>query len=255
LLSLPNTAFSAFGGTFNGEAGTDTLTVALTAGSSADLNLTNTFIQNPAFLGAGFNLSGIEGADLIGGSGENRFDASGFTNGPVSLRGEGGNDILIGGGLADSLLGGSGDDVLRGGPGDDTSLGGGGSDILVGADGEDRLNGGTDRDLVIGGTGRDLLDGVSGDDVLISGTVTYEGDDLALRAVLLEWNTANAYDDRVQHLCEGGGSTDRCPERHHRAERCVPDDSRATTARIGTGRTSAVLRCRGHHHPSSLMRG
>ncbi len=65
-------------------------------------------------------LLGIESARISGGPGGNILDASLFTNGPVTLDGAGGSDILTGGSGADTLTGGAGNDSLAGKGGDDT---------------------------------------------------------------------------------------------------------------------------------------
>lgn len=73
----------------------------------------------------------IDQAILIGYSGANVFDASGFTRGSVTLFGGGGDDILLGSDGNDSLNGGYGDDVLNGGLGRDSLVGGFGADIFT----------------------------------------------------------------------------------------------------------------------------
>jgi Ca2+-binding RTX toxin-like protein len=65
-------------------------------------------------------LAGIETADLIGGTGNNALDASGFS-GPVTVEGNAGSDTLTGG---------AGNDQITGGPGNDGISGGGGVNIL-----------------------------------------------------------------------------------------------------------------------------
>lgn len=62
---------------------------------------------------------------------------------------------------------------LRGDDGDDRLVGGPGNDVLIGNDGHDSLFGGNGDDLLIGGAGNDLLVGDAGRDTLIGG----EGDD------------------------------------------------------------------------------
>ena len=81
----------------------------------ADFALTNTRLTG---LGTD-TLTDIDAADLRGYSGDNRFDASGFTRGPVDIDGGGGSDTLLGGTGADRLRGGSGADTLTGGAGAD----------------------------------------------------------------------------------------------------------------------------------------
>jgi Ca2+-binding RTX toxin-like protein len=68
------------------------------------------------------SLAGIEAATLTGGSSGNTLNAAAFTNGSVTLNGEGGNDILSGGSDGDFLTGGAGNDSLTGNAGDDTYL-------------------------------------------------------------------------------------------------------------------------------------
>ena len=63
---------------------------------------------------------------------------------------------------------------LRGEAGDDLLLGGAGNDALGGDAGADRLYGDTGNDLLQGGSGNDLLQGGAGEDILIGDS----GDDL-----------------------------------------------------------------------------
>ncbi|SLN56781.1 calcium-binding protein [Roseisalinus antarcticus] len=77
-------------------------------------------------------LAGIEGAVLLGGSGDTVMDASAFTGAlGVVLKGSGGNDRLIGSTANDVLYGGDGIDTLGGGLGSDTLFGGAGPDRLL----------------------------------------------------------------------------------------------------------------------------
>ena len=93
-----------------GQGGNDTL-IGRTAGrdqvravGDADFILTDTQLTG---LGTD-TLTDIDGAVLRGYSGDNRFDASGFTRGAVDIDGGGGSDTLLGGTGADRLRGGSG---------------------------------------------------------------------------------------------------------------------------------------------------
>ncbi len=75
-----------------------------------------------------------------------------------------GADLLLGTVLADSIRGNDGNDTLLGGlsltdPGD-------GSDTLRGEAGNDRLVGGLDTDFLYGSAGLDTLDGGANDDLL-----------------------------------------------------------------------------------------
>jgi arabinogalactan endo-1,4-beta-galactosidase len=59
-------------------------------------------------------------------------------NGPDTLLGTGGPDLILGGNGPDTLTGGDGDDILSGGNGPDTLTGGGGADHFSGGGGPDR---------------------------------------------------------------------------------------------------------------------
>jgi len=125
--------------------------------------------------GPGFDVlvrNRIEEAELTGGPGNNRLDATRFT-GVTWLRGGDGNDTLLGGSSSDILLGGYGDDLLDGGRG---------------------------RDILIGSLGSDVLLGGLGSDLLMAGDFIYESNSTALRGYQAEWTSAASYDLRVNHL-------------------------------------------------------
>jgi Tol biopolymer transport system component len=98
---------------------------------------------------------GHGGDDLVlGGPGNDRLSI-----GPElgTLKGEGGNDVLIGSKGGDNLYGGAGNDVLRGGPNpvynSDFLSGGPGNDKLFGGPGPDSLRGGPGRNEIVPGPG------------------------------------------------------------------------------------------------------
>lgn len=64
--------------------------------------------------------TGLQGARLTGGVGNDVLDAFAFTRGPVTLSGGAGNDLLRGGASSDTVNGGDGDDVLLRSGGADT---------------------------------------------------------------------------------------------------------------------------------------
>ncbi|MFZ2031515.1 MAG: M10 family metallopeptidase, partial [Vitreimonas sp.] len=97
------------------------------------------------------SLSGVEAADVRGGSG---------------------SDQIGGGNLAETLSGNGGDDVIFGGGGDDVIDGGAGNDQLSGGDGNDTLRGGAGNDRIEGNLGADTILGEAGDDVLDGGNGT-----------------------------------------------------------------------------------
>lgn len=74
---------------------------------------------------------GLGRITLHAGQGDDLVQAN-LTSRPVTLVGNGGNDVLIGGTSDDVLVGGAGWDILVGGTGEDTLRGGDGQDILVG---------------------------------------------------------------------------------------------------------------------------
>ena len=195
---------SIFGGlgadTLNGNAGDDQLDGGdgndqlsggpgndlLDGGSgSGDLLFESTdvaflILTNDVLTGLGTDsLLEFEAAQLTGEIGNNNFNASGFTAGPVTLLGGAGNDVLIGTVSNDLLNGGAGNDQLNGGDGADSLLGGlgndtvdgeAGNDTILGEDGDDQLNGGTENDRIFGGKGNDQLLGNAGDDSLRGGS-------------------------------------------------------------------------------------
>lgn len=175
-------------------------------------------------------LDSIEAACLIGGSGDNTLDASGFTGSLVILEGQAGDDILIGraGGidrvraqgdgnfvLTDSQLTGLGTDTLLqideaqfiGYSGDsvfDASAftlglvkmsGGGGDDILVGGTGGDTLDGGQGDDSLVGGLGQDRLTGGLGADIFKFMAIEETGAATAFRDIIMDFNASQG--DRI----------------------------------------------------------
>jgi Ca2+-binding RTX toxin-like protein len=76
---------------------------------------------------------------------------------------------------------------------------------MVGGDGDDILKGGGGRGILIGGLGADRLTGGRDDDILIGGTTDYDSNDVALLALLTEWNSDRSYEDRVANISSGTG--------------------------------------------------
>jgi Ca2+-binding EF-hand superfamily protein len=88
---------------------------------------------------------------------------------PMSVYGNGGNDIIVTG---------KGNDYVEGGAGNDTIFTNEGNDTLLGGDGDDKLLAGTGNDALSGGAGNDLLDesyGRASPDSEISETNTLSG--------------------------------------------------------------------------------
>jgi hypothetical protein len=102
-------------------------------------------------------------------------------------------DTLIGGGLG--KIGPAPGNILVGGPGADTLT-------AVGA-------AGGPGSVLIGGLGGDTLTGGNADDILIGDRTSYDPSSQAnrysLKLILAEWQSANSYTTRRQHLIFGGG--------------------------------------------------
>lgn len=93
--------------------------------------------------------------------------------------------------------------VVFGGGGNDTldARGSDASNVLLGEAGNDILYGGNGRNLLIGGAGSDSLNGGNSDDILIGGTTDYDGDLVALNALMAEWaRTDLGYQSRIDQL-------------------------------------------------------
>ena len=173
---LGNDSILGLGGndSLTGGAGNDLLNGGGDVGDvlveTANVNLT---LTNAALAGLGTDvLIGIERAFLTGGAAANKFDASGFTLGAVTLVGLAGNDTLLGTNFADLLDGGLGNDSQSGGAGADTLLGGDGNDSMDGGADADVLNGQAGLDTLLGGAGDDTLTGELGNDSIIGGDGT-----------------------------------------------------------------------------------
>lgn len=104
-------------------------------------------------------LRGEEGNDsIVGGFG---FD---------DVHGNMGNDTVSGGQGHDWVVGGKDDDRLSGDDGDDIVYGNLGSDTCDGGAGADTVRGGQANDVLAGGAGADFLSGDLGDDTITGGT-------------------------------------------------------------------------------------
>jgi Ca2+-binding RTX toxin-like protein len=86
---------------------------------------------------------------------------------PFVGTGNGLNNIITGGDLADTLSGLLGNDTLNGGLGADSLLGGDGSDTLNGGDDNDTLSGGIGTDTLNGGAGADVMAGGADNDIYV----------------------------------------------------------------------------------------
>jgi Ca2+-binding RTX toxin-like protein len=153
--------------TLNGGRGVDRVIET----GDVDFTLTNTSLT-----GLGTDVvQSIEIAELNGGTSGNVIDVSTFSGfkGFTILRGNGGDDSIVGSAMNDVISGGDGNDTLLGKGGDDTLNGEDGDDGLSGFTGNDVIDGGRGFDRGFGGEGNDLLLGGNAADTLIGG----DGDD------------------------------------------------------------------------------
>jgi len=152
------------------------------------------FFNNGVISGGIGSFSSIEQIEM--GAGDDIVDLS--ARGPsgvdytknIIIRGDSGNDTIIGGAGMDTIYGDDGNDLLLGWRGADTLYGGAGDDTIYGDDfgfngiagddflygqaGNDTLYGGARTDRLEGGDGNDTLYGGSGGDNLLGGA----GDDI-----------------------------------------------------------------------------
>lgn len=121
---------------------------------------------------------GIDATVYVDGFG---FIVGGPDNGSVyagTLRGTGGDDVIVGTNDVDIILAGNGDDLVCALDKNDEVYGQGGNDEIYGNKGADLLVGGLDNDLIFGGRGNDEIRGGEGDDELYGD----RGDDLVYGA-------------------------------------------------------------------------
>jgi hypothetical protein len=132
---------------------------------------------------AGVNLA------LVGGSGSNTLDYSGYT-GDTQV------NLLLG--TATGVAGG----ISR----IENVVGSIGNDLIVGDANANTLIGGTGRNILIGGAGSDTLDASqsSGDNLLIGGTTAYDSNLAALEAIFAEWTRTDlSFHNRFSDLTTG----------------------------------------------------
>jgi hypothetical protein len=94
---------------------------------------------------------------------------------------------------------------LYGDAGNDTLWGGGGASLLFGGAGADSLYGTTGRSILFGDAGVDKLTSGTGHAILFGGSSKLSANDVALSAILNEWNSSAAYATRVAHITGTSG--------------------------------------------------
>ncbi|WP_261365074.1 beta strand repeat-containing protein [Anatilimnocola floriformis] len=176
--------------TLTGGAGVDTLAVT---DNASWMTLNDTTLSR-ASRGA-IKFTGVEAAELTGGSGANTINASAYS-GKLQIDGKGGNDTLTSG---------SGTAIVFGGDGNDTLTAGSGPAVLVGGNGSDTLKvsgtpvGGANAGhaILIGGAGADKLTGGTGQDLLIDSSTDFDLLAADLANLLLHWTGAGTYAARA----------------------------------------------------------
>lgn len=151
----------------------------------------------------GDGAEGIHGHDEIhGGNGNDRIyaDRADGGEGNDTVYAGAGNDTVVAGKGDNFVDGGLDDDLITAAAGNDTLLGGDGHDLLSGGAGDDSLVGGVGRDILLGGTGADHLFGGAGENLLIADRTTHDGQLPRLVDLRLEWNSADEYAERIDHL-------------------------------------------------------
>ncbi len=142
------------------------------------------------------NVVNLDNQDQVifhGEAGDDTIVASGAaSSAQITLNGQDGNDLVVGGNGTEFLFGEAGNDTLQGGSGRNIMDGGDGNDLIINADGS----------IGVGGAGDDTLQG-STNDVIQAG----DGNDL-IQLGLSTQVTAGAGNDTITATATtGGGST------------------------------------------------
>jgi hypothetical protein len=229
--------YSAFGAAIsvNLQSSTATATggfAAITAliGNSSPLNVLKGANSNNTWLITGPNAGSVNNfafsaiANITGGT---KVDAFVFSNGQSisgKIDGGTGGDWLdyakystaITVNLASGTATGVGNGVaniqdVRGGSGANTLTGNSSGNILIGGAGTVTINGGAGRSILIAEEGAGNINGGSGSDILIGAKTSYDTssltNDIALEAILTEWQSGNSYSTRVSNIKNGLGLT------------------------------------------------
>jgi Ca2+-binding RTX toxin-like protein len=214
---------------YNGDAGTDNVTLVLTpdqfgALTTADIFIVQDYVINPTdktlsltaddakgnFTATGFETAqiavydddiivditacflAIQSEDQIiqGTMGDDMLTGTNLTD---LIFGQDGNDVIHGGNASDCIFGGANNDRIYGENLDDLLVGGSGDDTLYGGADEDRLFGNSGADLLFGEAGHDTLDGGSGNDQLDGGA----GSDTLNGGVGVDTVLGGDYPDRI----------------------------------------------------------
>ena len=149
-------------GTLTGDAGFDSISGSGSLSGGDD---------NDTLWGTG-TLDGGNGADVIyagsnttgiGGAGNDTLGTIYYYQGPVSLDGGEGDNVISGSSSGDTLVGGTGNDTISGGGYSD------GNDSINGGDGANSIYAGAGDDTILSGTGNDTITGAWGNDSIDAG--------------------------------------------------------------------------------------
>ena len=186
-------------------------------------------LDNTGLISGGIDLDGgndtvVNGGTIAGdvdlGAGEDTYRGRGDGSVAGVIRGEGGQDTLIGSDADDVIAGGADFDTIRGRGGDDSLLAGTDSsgDNLFGGAGDDTIAAADGDAQIYAGAGEDLVDGGAGDDTIYGGADADDmtglgGDDLVLGNTGDDFLTGGTGNDTVQggqgdDTVRGGGWSD-----------------------------------------------
>jgi hypothetical protein len=206
LTSAPTTATTLKGGsgsnTLVGPNANETWNITGTnAGDVAGVtftsfqNLTGGTGMDIFLFGAGATVTGV----INGGGGGDWLDYSAYST-TVTVNLASGAATGVGGGVTNVRN-------VRGGKGSNTLTGNAQGNILIGGAGNNTIHGGSGRSILIGDKGLASVVGGSADDIVIGGYTNYDSsstaNDLALEAILAEWQSADSYTTRISKIKAG----------------------------------------------------
>jgi len=241
--------------------GTDTVrvTVSYDAGASNNIEIINTRDQSSTNT---LNISGTNLANELRGNNGNNVIVG--RAGADMMQGFGGNDRLQGDTGADSLFGGDDNDTLEGGSdadalfgenGNDSVDGDAGNDSLYGGAGDDTLDGGSDADALFGEAGNDSLRGGAGEDTLEGGT----GADTMVGGAGDDTYVVDNIGDVVTESAGGGSDVVRASASFVAATNSELEDIRTTdqnaTTALNLTATSYANQVRGNNGANQLDAG
>ncbi len=166
---------------------------------------------------------------ISGGGGSDWLDYSAY-NHPVSVNLANGTATAVTGGIA-------GIENVRGSALGNNLIGDSRGNVLIGGAGIDVIQGGSGHSILIGDQGKDFLKASAEGSILIGGVTDYDASglahDLALDAILAEWQSTNSYSKRIDDITKGVG-----PNGSYRLvwKVTVHDDNSPNKLTGGTGR-------------------